>query len=140
MVLEPWKDKFLAGVGNCLRLYEIGKKRVLKKAEIKNLTSPVNTIKLWGQRIFATEVNDSFHMYKYKPREQTFFDIADDVLNRYITTTAILDYHTIIGADKFENIFVSRVPQSNFYFIYKMPNKILRTIPIRINLDGKMDT
>jgi len=140
MVLEPWKDKFLAGVGNCLRLYEIGKKRVLKKAEIKNLTSPVNTIKLWGQRIFATEVNDSFHMYKYKPREQTFFDIADDVLNRYITTTAILDYHTIIGADKFENIFVSRVPQSNFYFIWKMPNKILRTILIRINLDGKMDT
>ena len=51
-------------------------------------------------------------MYKYKPREQTFFDIADDVLNRYITSTAILDYHTIIGADKFENIFVSRVPQS----------------------------
>lgn len=53
-------------------------------------------------------------MYKYKPREQTFFDIADDVLSRYITATAILDYHTIIGADKFENIFVSRVPQSNF--------------------------
>lgn len=116
MVLEPWKDKFLAGVGNCLRLYDIGKKRILKKAEIKNLTSPVNTIKIWGQRIFATEVNDSFHMYKYKPREQTFFDIADDVLNRYITTSAILDYHTIIGADKFENIFVSRVPQSNFIF------------------------
>jgi hypothetical protein len=32
MVLEPWNDKVLAGVGNCLRLYEIGKKRMLKKA------------------------------------------------------------------------------------------------------------
>ena len=51
-------------------------------------------------------------MYKYKSREQTFYDIADDVLNRYTTTTAILDYHTMIGADKFENIFVSRVPPS----------------------------
>lgn len=81
------------------------------------MTSPVNTIKIWGQRIFATEVNDSFHMYKYKPREQTFFDIADDVLNRTITASAILDYHTIIGADKFENIFVSRVPQS-IYILY----------------------
>ena len=57
-------------------------------------------------------------MYKYKPREQTFFDIADDVLSRYITATAILDYHTIIGADKFENIFVSRVPQSIFLSIF----------------------
>ena len=54
MVLEAWKDKILAGVGNCLRLYEIGKKRVLKKAEVKNLNSNVNTIKVWGQRIFAT--------------------------------------------------------------------------------------
>jgi splicing factor 3B subunit 3 len=54
-------------------------------------------------------------MYKYKVREQTFFDIADDILNRYVTSTAILDYHTIIGADKFENIFISRVPQSNYF-------------------------
>jgi len=58
----------LAGVGNRLRLYEIGKKRLLRKAEIKNLNSPINTIQTWGQRIFATEINDSFHMYKYKPR------------------------------------------------------------------------
>jgi splicing factor 3B subunit 3 len=101
MVLESWKEKVLAGVGNCLRLYDIGKKRILKKAEVKNLSSTVNTIKTWGQRIFATEINDSFHMYKYKPHEQTFFDIADDVLNRYVTSTAILDYHTVIGADKF---------------------------------------
>jgi len=79
-------------------------------------------------------------MYKYKPREQTFFDIADDVLNRYITASAILDYHTIIGADKFENIFVSRVPQSNFYFISKMLRKILKTIQTLTNSDGKMVT
>jgi hypothetical protein len=32
MVLEPWKEQILAGVGNCLRLYDIGKKRMLKKA------------------------------------------------------------------------------------------------------------
>jgi splicing factor 3B subunit 3 len=56
-------------------------------------------------------------MYKYKAKEQTFYDIADDVLSRYITTTAILDYHTMIGADKFENIFVSRVPHSNLPLI-----------------------
>ena len=65
-------------------------------------------------------------MYKYKPREQTFFDIADDVLSRYITATAILDYHTIIGADKFENIFVSRVPQSNpFYLFFRCRGRFL---------------
>ena len=101
MVMQAWKGKVLAGVGKCLRYYEVGHKRMLRKAEVKNLQSPVNTIKTWGERIYATEVNDSFHMYKYKAREQTFHDIADDVLNRYVTTTAILDYHTMIGADKF---------------------------------------
>lgn len=101
MVLYTWKDKILAGVGKCLRYYQVGRKQMLRKAEVKNLVSPINTIKTWGQRIFATEVNDSFHMYKYKARQQTFYDIADDVLNRFVTTTAILDYHTMIGADKF---------------------------------------
>lgn len=68
MVLYTWKDKVLAGIGKCLRYYEVGHKHMLRKAEVKNLASPVNTIKTWGERIFATEVNDSFHMYKYKMR------------------------------------------------------------------------
>lgn len=74
---------------------------MLRKAETKSLSSPVNTIKTSGKRIFITEVMDSFHMFKYKPREQTFYDIADDILPRYITTTCLLDDHTIMGADKF---------------------------------------
>ena len=114
MVLHAWEDKILAGVGNCLRSYEIGRKKLLRKAEIKNLSSPVNTIKTSGKRIFVTEVSDSFHMYKYKAREQTFYDIADDVLPRYVTVSCLLDDHTIIGADKFENVFVSRVHRSSY--------------------------
>lgn len=51
-------------------------------------------------------------MYKYKPKEQTFYDIADDPLSRYITVSAVLDYHTVIGGDKFENIFICRVPHN----------------------------
>ena len=57
---------------------------------------------------------DSFHMFKYAGKEQTFYDIADDILPRFITSTCLLDDHTVMGADKFENIFVSRVPRSTF--------------------------
>ncbi len=96
-----------------MRAYEIGRKKILRKAEIKNLNSPVNTIQTSGRRIFVTELSDSFHMYSYKEREQTFYDIADDVLPRFITASCNLDMYTMIGADKFENIFVSRVPRSN---------------------------
>lgn len=137
-MLAAWKEKILAGVGKCLRAYQVGKKQLLRKAEIKNLSSPINTIKTWGERIYATEVNDSFHMYKFKAKEQTFFDIADDVLNRYVTTTAILDYHTMIGADKFENIFISRVPHSTVFVIYiQMLRMTLKTIQTAIDSSGK---
>jgi splicing factor 3B subunit 3 len=37
-------------------------------------------------------------------------EIADDILPRYITASVLVDYHTIVGGDKFENVFVSRVP------------------------------
>jgi splicing factor 3B subunit 3 len=84
-----------------MRTYEIGRKKILRKAEIKNLSSPVNTIQTSGKRIFVTELCDSFHMYTYKEKEQTFYDIADDVLPRYVTTACNLDAYTMIGADKF---------------------------------------
>lgn len=99
--LHGWSEKLLAGIGESLRAYEIGKKKLLRKAELKSLNSPVNSIHSQGERIFATEVADSFHIYKYRAKEQTFYDIADDILPRYITCSALLDYHTMIGADKF---------------------------------------
>ena len=68
MALHGWDERVLAGIGKCLRAYEIGKKKMLRKAETKSLSSPVNTIKTSGKRIFITEVMDSFHMLKYKPR------------------------------------------------------------------------
>ena len=36
---------------------------------------------------------------------------ADDVAPRWLTAAAVLDVNTIAGADKFGNIFVSRLPQ-----------------------------
>jgi splicing factor 3B subunit 3 len=42
--LTPWRGKILIGVGSSLRCYEMGKKKLLKKAELKNLNSVVNGI------------------------------------------------------------------------------------------------
>lgn len=66
-----------------------------------------------GTRIFATDIADSFHILKFNEGEQesTFFEICDDVLPRWITTATPLDYHTIAGADKFENIFICKLPE-----------------------------
>lgn len=110
--LSPFKGKILAGIGYMLRLYDIGKKQLLKKCEYKHLYMGVNNIYTFGERIFVTDLSDSFHLLKHKTRENQFVEIADDVLPRWITSAAVLDYHTLVGADKFQNIFVCRLPES----------------------------
>jgi splicing factor 3B subunit 3 len=52
--LHGWNDKLIAGIGDSLRAYEVGKKKLLRKAELKSLNSPVNSIHSMGERIFAT--------------------------------------------------------------------------------------
>jgi hypothetical protein len=42
--LQEWKGKLLVGVGHTLRAYEMGIKKFLKKAELKELNSPVTNI------------------------------------------------------------------------------------------------
>jgi len=37
-------------------------------------------------------------------------ELADDILPRWITASCMIDYHTIVAADKFENLFITRVP------------------------------
>ena len=106
------KGKMLAGIGYMLRMYDIGKKQLLKKCEYKHLYMGVNNIYTYGERIFVTDLSDSFHLLKHKQRENQFVEIADDVLPRWITSAAVLDYHTLVGADKFQNVFVCRLPES----------------------------
>lgn len=94
-------------------MYDFGKKKLLKKTEMKGFQAGVNTISVMGDRIYVTDLSDSFHVLKFKPKELTFFEFADDVLPRWITSACLLDYNTIVGADKFENVFVCRLPQSS---------------------------
>jgi splicing factor 3B subunit 3 len=107
--ITPYKGMILAGIGYMVRLYDIGKAQLLKKCEYKHLYMGVNNIKVVHDRIFVTDVSDSFHLLKYKQRENQFIEVADDVLPRWITKCEVLDYGTVIGADKFENLFVCRL-------------------------------
>lgn len=88
----------------------MGKKKLLRKCENRNFHSCVNKIKTDGSRIFASDQADSVHVLKYKPEECQLYIFADDVIPRWITDFTLLDYDTIVGSDKFENLFVLRLP------------------------------
>eukprot|EP01016_Furgasonia_blochmanni_P023672 TRINITY_DN2553_c0_g1_i10.p1 TRINITY_DN2553_c0_g1~~TRINITY_DN2553_c0_g1_i10.p1 ORF type:complete len:405 (-),score=160.43 TRINITY_DN2553_c0_g1_i10:62-1216(-) len=105
-----FKGRLLVGVGNFLRLYDFGKRKLLKKCEYRHFLNPINTLNVIGDRIYATDIADSFHVLRYKAKDNQLFEFADDILPRWITSACVLDYSTVVGADKFENIFVLRLP------------------------------
>lgn len=75
----------MVGVGTVLRLYDLGKKKLLKKTEYRSFQTGINTLNIMGDRIYATDLSDSFHILKYNAKDNKFFEFADDVLPRWIT-------------------------------------------------------
>lgn len=111
LALCPYYGKILIGVGKNLRLYELGKKKLLKKSENKN-TFPtlVSNIKVDGERIFACDISESVSVLVYRKEDNQIYSFADDVVSRWLCNFTVLDHDTIAAVDKFENVFVLRLP------------------------------
>lgn len=108
--LLPFNGRLLVASGNNLRLYDLGQKQLLRKSSttIDYLTSINKVIYAGGDRVVLSGGLVVFA--KYDPAENKFIVFADDVMKRHVTALACLDYDTVIGADKFGSIFVSRLP------------------------------
>ncbi|XP_057366766.1 splicing factor 3B subunit 3-like [Daphnia carinata] len=105
-----YQGRVLIGVGRLLRLYDMGKKKLLRKCENKHLPSCVVNIQALGQRVYVADVQESIHFVRYKRMENQLIIFADDTHPRYVTTMCLLDYDTVAVADKFGNISVLRLP------------------------------
>ena len=51
--LTAFKGRLLAGCGNILRIYELGKKKLLRKCEHRKLPTHIATLSTLGDRIFV---------------------------------------------------------------------------------------
>jgi len=110
--IAPFSGRVLAGVGNRLRLYDMGKSKLLRKCELRGLPTLVCAIHVISpSRVVVGDLAESFHYVKYQKAENSFVLFADDVAPRWLTASAVLDASTLAGADKFGNLFVTRLPQ-----------------------------
>lgn len=110
--IAPFSGRVLAGVGNRLRLYDMGKSKLLRKCEMRGLPTLVCAIHVISpSRVVVGDLAESFHYVKYQKAENSFVLFADDVAPRWLTASAVLDASTLAGADKFGNLFVTRLPQ-----------------------------
>uniref|UniRef100_A0A7M5U5X2 Splicing factor 3B subunit 3 n=1 Tax=Clytia hemisphaerica TaxID=252671 RepID=A0A7M5U5X2_9CNID len=108
--LAGFQGRLLAGVGRILRIYDIGKKKLLRKCENKKIATFITGIETTGYRIVANDIQESFHCLKYKKNDNQLVLFADDTHPRFLTCGCILDYDTVAGADKFGNVFFQRLP------------------------------
>jgi splicing factor 3B subunit 3 len=107
-----YHGKLLVGVGRHLRLYDMGKKKLLKKSENKSFPTAIVRLQVMEDRIFVGDVSQSVMFVKYRPQENTLSIFADDSVPRFITCMCAVDYNTVACGDKFGNVFVLRLPES----------------------------
>eukprot|EP01038_Epipyxis_sp_PR26KG_P011576 gene11576-15501_t len=112
LAMLEFQGKLLVGIGKCLRLYDLGKRKLLKKCENKMFPSNIVRIQSMGDRIYVGDMAESVHFVKYKRQENATLNIfADDSIPRFITSICVVDYHTVAAVDKFGNVFVLRLPK-----------------------------
>ncbi len=129
MALLNFQGHLVAGVGKSLRLYELGKKQLLRKVEnavslmahhlvtgadaaaLQSFPTAIVSLNAQGSRIVVGDMQESvfYVAYKQVPSRQLLI-FADDAQPRWITCTAIVDYETVACGDKFGNIFINRLP------------------------------
>jgi len=108
--LCPFHGRLLVSVGKVLRIYDLGKRKLLRKCEQKNFPNFLVSLSTTGDRIIAGDVAESFHFVKYKRHENQLNIFADDSIPRWVTSQTLLDHDTVAGADKFGNVFCLRLP------------------------------
>ncbi|KAH8583415.1 splicing factor 3b [Cryptosporidium sp. chipmunk genotype I] len=109
--ITGWRGRLLVGINKTLRVYSLGKKRLLRKSEFRSIPQGLTWIKVVNDRIFAGDISNGVLVFKFNNASNQFILVAKDPMSRWLTSACeILDYHTIAVSDKFDNIIVSRVP------------------------------
>lgn len=110
-VMCAFQGRLLLAVGKTLRIYDLGKRKLLRKCEYKHPgSSRIIKLSTAGSRIYLTDVSSGFHFLKYHTTENQLSCFADDTTARYLTCHVVLDYDTIAGGDKFGQLSVCRLP------------------------------
>jgi splicing factor 3B subunit 3 len=109
-----FQGRVLVGIslaqGASLRMYDLGKKKLLRKCENRSFPNMIVSITTNGERIYVGDVAESVIFVKYNKATNSLIVFADDTMPRWITGICNLDYDTVAASDKFGNIFVSRLP------------------------------
>ena len=109
--LVHFQGRLLVGVGQTLRLYEMGKRQLLKKCELRGMPTLVKTLQAAGDRAFVGDMIQSMQFIRYDVTSNRLVLVAKDSNPRPITCQELLDINTVAVGDKFGNVSILRLPK-----------------------------
>lgn len=109
--LLAFQGRLLAGVGSDLRIYDLGMKQMLRKCQVKAASNIIVGLQTQGNRVIVSDSQESVTYCVYKFQDNKLIPFADDIIARWTTSAAMVDYETVAGGDKFGNIWLVRCPQ-----------------------------
>jgi splicing factor 3B subunit 3 len=109
--LAHFQGRLLVGIGTTLRLYEMGKRQLLRKSELRNFPTFVKTVQTVGERAYIGDMMQSIQIVRYDVSANRLVLIANDASPRPIVCQELLDWNTVAVGDKFGNISVMRLPR-----------------------------
>lgn len=109
--MAHFQGRLLVGVGKSLRLYEMGKRQLLRKCELRGLPTFVKTIQTVGDRAFVGDMMQSVQIVRYDASYNKLVLIANDASPRPIVCQELLDWNTVAVGDKFGNVSILRLPR-----------------------------
>lgn len=111
LALLGFQGRLLAGIGNELRIFDLGLKQLLRKCQAQVVPNLIVGLQTQGSRIIVSDVQESVVFVVYKFQENRLIPFVDDVISRWTTCTTMVDYETVAGGDKFGNLWLLRCPQ-----------------------------
>lgn len=113
--MVEFQGKLLVGMENYLRIYDLGLKQLLRKStSLIEISGNITKLVYQGKkRIVIGDAINSTIVVHYNESENLFTVVSQDSIKRQVTSLSTLDYNTIVGGDKFGNIFINRVISDN---------------------------
>lgn len=111
MAMQPFQGKLIVGIGKVVRIYDLGMKQLLRKAQAEIAPHQIVSLQTMGNRVMIGDVQQSVTYVVYKADINKLIPFADDTVARWITCSTMVDYESIAGGDKFGNVWIVRCPQ-----------------------------
>lgn len=111
MALLAFQGRLLAGIGVNLFLFDLGKKQLLRKSVAPVVPTLITGLQTQGSRIVVSDLSESVIYVVYKYQDNKLIPFVDDTISRWTTCSAMVDYETVAGGDKFGNLWLVRCPQ-----------------------------